>query len=285
MKKLVISLSIILVSIAATAQQADSVLRSKKGIPILPQKGDWGIGVDALPYLNYLGNIFNNTSNNTLSVGEQTVYGRYFIANNAALRLMISVNQGSSMSHYYVRDDAAYFANNLSQAQTEDSYKSKYSTIAFGIGYQKFRGYGRLKGFYGAQVGFGLSRNQYEYTYGNPITVANATPSINGNMPAYGSDNSRRLLTDNGINYRVGAGLLSGVEYYFAPKICIGGEVSLTFAHEWKTQGNSKFERLNNTIVETIEKADSPAGRTNTYVQSYQYAGYFGGNLYVVFHF
>jgi len=282
MKKIIISSIIIFVTIAINAQvTTDSVLRSKKGIPILPQKGDWAIGVDALPYLNYLGNIFNNTSNNTLNLGSQTIYGRYFIANDAAIRLMVSVNQGSSLEKHYVRDDAAYVANNLSLAQTEDSYKHKYSDLGLAVGYQKFRGYGKLRGFYGAQVGLGVSRDQYVYTYGNPITVANSTPSSYWSI---NSDNSRTLLTDNGYTYNIGVGVLSGVEYYFAPKICIGGEVTLTASHSWKSQGNNKYEHLNGTKVEEFEVAESPAGRTSTSLKTNEY-GSFAGSLYVIFHF
>ena len=281
MKKiLIIFLSLVTLGVSAQVT-TDSVLRSKKGIPILPQKGDWAIGVDALPYLNYLGNIFNNTTNNTLNVFDQTLFGRYFISNNTALRLMVHIDQGSSLEKQYVRDDAAYFANNLSQAQTEDSHKSKFTELGIGIGIQKFRGYGRLKGFYGVQAGFGISRNQTEYTYGNPITVANAIPSSYW----FSGSSSRTLLSDDGYAYNVQVGGISGVEYYFAPKICIGGEVSLMFNHSWKSQGNSKSERLNGTQVEVTETAESPAGRTSTYVYSSEYSGSFGGSLYLIFHF
>ena len=39
--------------------------KSKGGIPILPVAGDIAIGAEALPYLEYLGNMFNNTEDNT----------------------------------------------------------------------------------------------------------------------------------------------------------------------------------------------------------------------------
>ena len=280
-KILIILLSLVTLGVSAQVT-TDSVLHSKKGIPILPQKGDWAIGVDALPYLNFAGNIFNNTSGNTLDLGSQTIYGRYFVANNAAIRLMISVNQGSSLGKYYVRDDAAFFADPLSRAQTEDALKHKYTGFGLGIGYQKFRGYGKLRGFYGAQIGFNINRDQYEYTYGNPITVANAKPSMSW---TYNSDNSRVLLVDNGYDYSAYIGGLAGVEYYFAPKICIGGEVTLSLTNSWVSQANSKYERLNGSVVETFEKATSPAGRTNTSLNSSEYSGVFGGSLYVIFHF
>ena len=39
-------------------------LTSKKGEPILPEAGDWAIGIDATPFLNYAGNFFGKTTNN-----------------------------------------------------------------------------------------------------------------------------------------------------------------------------------------------------------------------------
>ena len=35
-------------------------LTSKKGFPILPETGDYSIGIDATPFLQYFGQIFSN---------------------------------------------------------------------------------------------------------------------------------------------------------------------------------------------------------------------------------
>jgi hypothetical protein len=288
MKKLIIlSYCILLASFVATAQEAakDSVLRSKKGIPILPQKGDWGIGFDAIPYLNYAGNMFNNKSNNTLNLGTQTIFGRYFISDNAAIRGIVSVNQYSNLSERYVRDDAAYTADPLANINTKttDTYKSNHTEYVIGLGYQKFRGYGRLKGFYGFQAGFGVSRDHYFFTYGNPMTTVNSEPtSISWGSNQTGS--IRTLEIDNGITKTVNVGLIAGVECYIFPKICIGGEINLSLSNSWKSQGNSKYEHLNNTVVEEYDVADSPKGRTSTSFTSKSYSQQ-AGTLYLMFHF
>jgi hypothetical protein len=283
MKKLYISLAIIMVSVAVTAQETgDTVLRSKKGIPILPQKGDWAIGASALPVLDYLGNIFNNTQNNTLNLGSQTIYGRYFIANNAAVRFAFSFNNTNNLFQYYVRDDAAFFNDPLSREQTIDTYNAISMNYDLDLGYQKFRGYGRLKGFYGVNVGFSISRTQSKYTYGNPITQLNPTPTT-GNGGA-NIDGSRTLETDNGVTKAVRAGLIGGVEYYFAPKICIGGELTLAFQHSWKSQGDAKFEKLSGTLVDEYNILNSPKGRVSTTVYTFAPVN-FGGSLYLMFHF
>lgn len=289
MKKfLIILLSI--VTLSASAQvTGDSILRSKKGIPILPQKGDWAIGANAAPYLSYLGNIFNNTSGNNLTFNETTLYGRYFLADNTAVRITVSMNNSNTMTKYYVQDDAGILANPNSNAQTIDTRKIVSTNNVVNLAYMKFRGYGRLRGFYGAHVGFGFSRTHTYYTYGNPITVANSNPTSitnwNASPVTVGNPDSRTLENDGGVTRTISAGLLAGVEYFFAPKMCIGTEITLNASHAWKSQGNSISERLNGTAVEELDLATSPKGRTSTSLNTRYASSYGTFSLYLMFHF
>lgn len=280
MKIKIFALLFATVSLGISAQQADSVLRSKKGTPILPQQGDWAIGADAAPYLEYLGNMFNNTANNSLNLGSQKLYGRYFLSNNTAIRVLIGISDYSTVNRSYITDDAALFQNPLSLAQTEDSRTNKYRTNSFNLGYQKFRGYGRLRGFYGANLMYSINRTIANYAYGNPITAANPKPS--SVFPYTG--NSRLLYSDSGWNQSIGAGLIAGVEYYFLPKVCIGGEISASVFHSWASQENSKSESWNGSVVVESEKASSPASRISTGIETSRPANY-GGSLYLMFHF
>ncbi|HEX3007437.1 MAG TPA: hypothetical protein VHO90_07455, partial [Bacteroidales bacterium] len=189
------------------------------------------------------------------------------------------INNYSSLEKYYVGDDAALYKDPLSNAQTEDSYKENFTGYNFDLAYLMFRGYGRLRGFYGAQVGFGLTRYHEYYTYGNPFSTNNTAPTTH-----WGNKTSRLLESDNGMYYNLGVGALAGVEYYILPKICIGGEISLSLNHGWRTQGNSTYERMNNSVVEEYEIAEYPKGRTNTSLSTNRPVNY-GGNLYLMFHF
>jgi hypothetical protein len=282
MKKIILSLIFSFATLVIFAQVSnDSVLRSKKGIPILPQQGDWAIGADAGPYLSYLGNIFNNTSNNSLYFEDYTLYARYFLSDKSALRFTLSVNDYNNMERAYVRDDAAYAVDPLTRAKVQDTRKHVYTSQNLDIAYMKFRGYGRLLGFYGVHVGFGIGRERYEYAYGNNITVVNSAPSTNWGI---NGDGSRTLETDYGYTKTIRAGLLAGVEYYFAPKICIGSEIALNASNSWKSQGDSKFERLNGTVVEEFQTVSSPSGRTYSSLYS-AYAANYGWSLYLMFHF
>jgi hypothetical protein len=279
MKIKILSILFLAVTLTVSAQEGDSVLKSKAGIPILPKKGDWAIGASALPYLEYLGNMFNNTQNNTLKLGNTTLYGRYFLEDSKALRFALSISQSSNLQKFYVADDAALYKDPLSNAKTEDSYKRNLTDYTFNIAYLKYRGYGRLQGFCGAQAGFGFSRTHTYYTYGNPFSTDNTAPTTyNGRL------SERVLESDNGITYSVNVGALAGVEYYFLPKICIGGEISLSLSNRWKTQGNSTYERMNNSVVEEFDIADSPKQRVNTSLTTSRPVNY-GGSLYLMFHF
>jgi hypothetical protein len=56
MKKSLTLLALVLGMSGAFAQD----LTSKKGEPFLPEAGDWGLGIDANPFLEYAGNFFGN---------------------------------------------------------------------------------------------------------------------------------------------------------------------------------------------------------------------------------
>lgn len=280
MKNIILVVIIALFASNISAQETDSILRSKKGIPILPQAGDWAIGADAGPYLNYFGNLFNNSTYNDLDLGNQTLYLRYFLTDKSAVRFLVGLYKSNTINRYNVRDDAAYFQNPLSRDVTEDKSTVNNTETDFDLGYQIFRGYGRLRGFYGAHVTYSLSRSRTEYTYGNPMTSANPTPS---SYFSYNGD-ARTLESDGGYYHSVGIGLIGGVEYYFAPKICIGGELTLTGYNTWKSEGNSKTQLWNGSQVVEMDTENSPAGRTSTGVYTHQPSN-FNGSLYLMFHF
>lgn len=282
MKNIFLIIALIMLTVAANAQvSGDSVLRSKKGIPILPQAGDWAIGADAYPFLYYAGNMFNNNDDNELYLDDYILYGRYYLSDNTALRFKLGVNNSSSISRGYVRDDAAFTADPLSVAKTEDSYTYKYCENDLSIAYLKFRGYGRLRGFYGIEAGYSWNRSKYIYTYGNPMTVANPNPTMNwdGN-----NDGRRSLEQDNGIYRGLNLGAVAGVEFYFAPKMCIGYEISLTGSYNWKSQGNTSYEWFNGSSVVEMEEGDNPGGYTGASLRS-SYGQSFYSSLYVMFHF
>lgn len=266
------------ISIFAQDQtSANLEVKSKEGVPVLPAAGDIAIGADALPYLNYIGNIFNNTANNTLNLGSQSLYFRYHFSERTALRAILRINSSTNIQSRYVQDDAAVFVDPLSQLKLEDKYTVNTNGYNLNIAFQKSRGYGRLRGIYGFQVNYGFARIQEQYAYGNNITVTNPVPSN-----AWGMGAARTKEIDNGLNQTVGAGILAGVEYYFMPKICIGGEVGLNYAFTWGSQTNRKVEQLIGTQVVETDIINTP-GNVSHNLGTVRPANY--GGLYLLFHF
>jgi len=71
MIKTIKSLMLVLTMVFAfNFASAQNTCCTKNGTNVLPEAGEFSIGIDAVPVLNYFGNFFNN-SGNTAAVGFQ----------------------------------------------------------------------------------------------------------------------------------------------------------------------------------------------------------------------
>ena len=265
------------------------VLTGKLGIPILPKAGDFAIGVDAVPYINFVGSIFSQDGNEIELGDENTIYGKYYLDNNTAIRAEIYTSHVNSTLNNYSVDDAAVYNNFDTTARVDDVLKTKTHGYGIGVGIQKYRGYGRLRGTYGGQVSYYRTNSSSEYTWGNDMTDINATPTStnwNNNRLPYNPD-SRRLKTNGSASNSVGITALAGVEYFLLPKICIGGEVGISMVYNWSGQSNFTYETVQNlsgtpTRLE-IDNIVTP-GDKGFGINTWQY-GAPAGRIYVLFHF
>jgi hypothetical protein len=201
MKKLILTAALASAFAFADAQ----TLTSKNGTPILPEAGDWSIGFDAVPVLRYFGNLFNNTAGNTVNASYQesnTIIGKYMKDENTAYRGKLRIGFGSATDDFSPADSVA------DPLTTETSY----SNITLGAGLQKFRGKGRLRGFYGAEamIGFGGGTTE-THEYANPITGTTITQI-------------RTTEEKSGSSFNFGIRGFIGAEYFFAPKLSVGAE-------------------------------------------------------------
>jgi len=108
MKKQITTAAMALILGLFTANAQD--LTSKKGEPILPEEGDWGLGIDATPFLNYFGNFFGKTANNNAPTfdfltGNQTIVVKYFKDATTAYRGAIRLGFGSNSTTGLVQQD------------------------------------------------------------------------------------------------------------------------------------------------------------------------------------
>ena len=282
MKKSIIIFSIFFLGSNLLAQDSlfvkqDSLFVNKHGNIMLPQKGDIGIGISADPFLYYFGNMFNGTSSNNLNLSNQTFYFRYNLSSNEALRIAFSVNTSNNVANFYVIDDAARLSNPLSNQQVQDRETTASHFYQGRVGYERFRGYKRLRGFYGADLGYSYQKSNVKREYGNQMNTLNPSPTTH-----WGNLSDRPLENNNGSINTISVGVFTGIEYYFAPKICVGTELGLLYGQSWGSQSYTKNEKMVLTQYTIYNTALSPGNSGYSIKTAFPYAY---GSLYFMFHF
>lgn len=211
MKKFFLLILIIVNAGLINAQE----LTSKNGTPILPQEKEIGISIDASP----LGTFFRNSGSSALSSSylaghEQTIVLKYMKNKSTAYRVKLRVGFDYSSHDTLVRDLSSLDIN----ARVTDETKNNSSNITLGFGIQKYRGKGRLQGFYGGEVMAFLASESTNYTYGNELNSTN-----------YPSAFSRVTEIKKGSNFGFGLRGFLGAEYFYAAKMSVGFEYGWGF--------------------------------------------------------
>lgn len=221
----------------------NSPLLTKNGYRYLPVKGDYAIGIEATPFFEYLGNAFNNSSDNKAPLFngvDNTIYGKYFLENNRAVRAKLRINIGSDTYKGIVPDDERRANNPLDvDATATDIMKVKSTDIELRVGYEFRRGHGRVQGFWGGEVGFNFVSGSYKYDYANPMTAANQAPStwdFADQNPTSVPNGNRATEAKLGKGFGFTAAGFVGIEYFFAPHLSLGGEFNLGFTLATKGQ-------------------------------------------------
>ena len=285
MKKIIISLSLCLcVGFAAMAQDeevADPAFTNKRGIELLPKAGDFALGIDAYPFLQYLGNFFSRSGNSAPDFQgfNETIYGKYFLADDRAIRAKLKLDFQNTIENGVVRNDEEVINNPLNaNATVIDVSKYCGTDVVLSVGYELRRGKGRVQGFYGGEVVLGYGGGKQNYEYANPMTAVNQTPTSYWGY----SGSSRMTERKYGKTFSAGLGGFVGVEYFFAPQISIGGELALSFNLNLRGQTETTQESWNTSNdriqVQTVRSGDWYAQRalfrTNT-----------TGGIFLMFHF
>jgi hypothetical protein len=262
-KTLLSGLLVITVSVMSYAQtnQGDSILRNKHGHPILPKAGDIALGFNAVPVIDFFLNAPNyllsgrqNSANgsgtavNYTSNLDNQITGKYFLTNNSAIRVRLGYNTLSGTVSNPVQDAQALYnaeqsgsIDNIQTAQkmtVNDVISFAKANITVQVGYERRRGYGRLQGFYGAELGVGSFKNNSTVTYGNAFsdqyvsyyTSNFNTGSVSQEDPTTGNTYTRYIDTTHTSNWTFSLRGFIGVEYFIFPKISIGAEFGWSYA-------------------------------------------------------
>lgn len=240
MKKRVLLIAAIFVAGSTFAQD---MMTSKKGTPILPEAGDYALGFNANQLTSYFGNLANGNAGNGIggfnlpNGNALTIYGKQFTAADKAYRGMVRLGFGSQNFTTLVPDAAP---NAAAGATVENDSSITAFNITVGGGIEMRRGKGRLQGVYGpmAMITFGTGNNT-ELTYGN-------------DLPA-GSGASRVIERKSGSTFGINVGGFAGVEYFFAPKMSIGGEImwTINFTSNGSGETVTEVEGASNVTNET----------------------------------
>jgi len=225
-------------------------LTSKKGETMLPESGDWAIGITANPFLNYLGNFIggnglNVAPNFNFLSTNQTILGKYFVDEKTAYRAGIRLGFGSVSTHTKVpvvpATNPATFV--------DDVTKVGATNIGLTAGMEWRRGKTRLQGFYGAEAGIALGSGKTTNTYGNAISSTNPVPS-------------RITEIKNGSTFGLGLRGFIGAEYFILPKMALGGEFGWGLTLATTGEGQTTTEGWDGTgVVTTVAKT----GKSSTF--------------------
>jgi hypothetical protein len=273
MKKTALALALAFGISGAFAQD----LTSKKGEPYLPEAGDWSIGIDANPLLNYMGNLFSgNTGMNNAPTwnfmnATQTIIGKMFTDEATAYRGILRIGMWSNKTSALIPEatSSTFTYPNL-PPMTSDEMKSSGNFIGLGGGLEMRRGKTRLQGFYGGDAMFWMYGGKDTYTYGNalapggtpPVTVNPGTTTNFGSnmvMDPYGN-NAR--ITEEKMGTTIGFGVRGfiGAEYFIFPKISIAGEFGWGLGISKTGAGSTSLESTQGTQVGTMTMETGTSG-------------------------
>jgi hypothetical protein len=267
MKKF-IKLSLVLLSGTSLIAQGNDQIQNKNGVDIMPVQGEWALGA-GLPMnvlTGFAGNMFGFTGNNNLgnslyrnsAIGTSgiSLFGKYMVSDNNAYRLSFYNEGYDELYRYDVTDDLS----NSPDTMVVDTYRYNYSYSQVSAGYEYRRGTTRLRGIYGGEAFLGWSGGWSDhYTYGNTMGIGNMAPTT-----AWGSQAMRTVSNTSSSFLTIGARAFVGVEYFIAPKICLGTEFGWTARYErtGKSVLTQEFFQLDDTGLEgqVVTKTTTSSG-------------------------
>lgn len=266
----------------------------------LPEEGDMAIGIDITPVFKYLGNAFNNSTDNTLEtlggkpftnrydkfsrdnlMPDVSIMGKYMITDEWALKANVGLKISTLNDKRYVIDEQEQYKNPLSEKKAIDKahYVNNGVSILFGGEYRK--GEKRVQGVFGAGVLFAYQNSRVKYTYNNEMTTINQTPQT-GFDDVY--NGASRTLSENQKGADIYTGLTgsAGLEWFVAPKIALGAEVNLTLYYLFGTESyrTSEYYNAKTNKVEKWTDLVSP-GNSGIHFGTES----LGGSLYMIFYF
>lgn len=233
----------------STALGALSQPVSKKGETYLPERGDWAIGIDATPFLDYIGNLFSDAENQApfadFTNDALAITAKKFKSSDFAYRASFRFN---ILADSY-RAFSPEFSPDPTNTTVEDRYKRTFTNTYLSLGIEKRKGSTRVQGFYGAEGILGFGTESHKFEYGNDITQENTSPERSEFQLLF-QDDPREILNISetgafmtefrkGARFTLGARAFIGAEVFLFPKWSFGFEYGYALAFSYT--GNSEI--------------------------------------------
>lgn len=278
--------------IAASAVSAqDEPMTNKNGQAIMPTAGDIGLGFNAVPLLSFVGNTFNGNTNNTYAgtnrfvsnLNNNVIFGKYMIADDAAIRMHLRIAGDRSSLNNSVYDDT----KNSPDSLVSDKLVINNSLYVLGGGYEMRRGKGRIRGIFGAEAFVGYGRpDQRRYSYGNAFGLLNPAPTST-DWDTQGGVNNENPMAERmvsrlgGSQFTIGVRPFIGVEYFFAPRISIGSEFGWGISYNRFGRATNTYEAFESSTGNVITRTEKSNINHVTAVDTDN----FNGALFLMFYF
>lgn len=307
MKKLFLTIPLVAfmlnISVAQEAEPNDTNFKpqmvSKKGFNILPEKGDFALGFDAVPLVNFALNavkLFDDTGDYAQHPGyvsgfNNVIVGKYFLTDNMALRGKFGLNTYSEKYVEYFTNPADVFnfpgePDQWNEIKDVESEFEREFFVGFGVEFR--RGHNRLQGFYGGELILGFGSQGESYKYGvemNEEAITNGYQNADGSWVSSG----RVLKSSDGLGTALGVRGFVGVEYFVAPKISLAAEFGWGLGLVSISRGSVKTESWNTTdgVAEIETNKGNYKGSAFVFAVDDGAGMGFGGSaaLSVLFHF
>jgi len=269
MKKITL-LAVAFAFFAFNVQAQDEELVSKKGYKILPESGDYAIGVDVAPFFQALNFMGGTSTGPKFSMSDGfSIFGKYYAEKDMAYRVKFVFNSVSTTKNFFVTDQTVLIPTPSDVVEDKGTYN--YTMAALSFGFEKRRGQGRLQGFYGAdffvQYADGDATNQnFSATYGNEFSSDHTLPTSTVFAGTGDTPGTRTTKINQGGSLGLGLRAFVGVEYFFAPKISLGGEFGWGMAYQIGFNGEATTEEWDPVAGEVKSTTVKNGGQDNQFI-------------------
>jgi outer membrane protein W len=206
------------------------------------KKGDFAVNIGADPIFKYIGNMFNGSSENTLSGLGNTFSGKYYFSDRFAIEAGMQCDAP-------IRNSFTYEDETNPEKVTEEDYYSNSDWKVFVGGKYHIRPGKRMQPFVGASI---------LYLYHN----------TKSNYKAYTINTETISKSSTPINY-VCLDINAGIEYFLTQSISINAKFTLQ-ANKVVQKEHSKFGTTSKYHEEYIDKMNySRLSYKGTYIGTF----------------